>query len=147
VVLVAAKAAAEIAERLRFPTVVAEIVAAEIVAGVGTAARIAPDPDAEVHFDDDSSPWYSRCEVRSRDRRGLLHAIAVGIGAAGAEVHAARVTTDNGQTVDRFELTDGEGRNLDDAAKEAIRRALADGCRAESDATTEAGRYRFSSGR
>jgi UTP:GlnB (protein PII) uridylyltransferase len=51
----------------------------------------------------------------------------VGIGAAGAEVHAARVTTDNGQAVDRFELTDGEGRKLDDAAKEAIRRALADG--------------------
>jgi Kef-type K+ transport system membrane component KefB len=98
-----------------------------LAAALGQPLASHPDPDAEVRFDDDSSPWYSRCEVRSRDRPGLLHAITVGIGAAGADVHAARVMTENGQAVDRFELTDREGHKLDDAAKEAIRRALANG--------------------
>ena len=71
-----------------------------------------PNPDAEVAFDDAASPWYTLCEVRSPDRRGLLHMITVGLAAAGASVHSARLVTLDGQAVDRFELTDRDGRKL-----------------------------------
>ena len=30
-----------------------------------------PNPEADVRFDDDASPWYTLCEVRSPDRAGL----------------------------------------------------------------------------
>ena len=53
----------------------------------------AANPDAEVSFDDAGSPWYTLCEVRSPDRRGVLHSITVGIAAAGGSVHSARVET------------------------------------------------------
>ncbi len=86
-----------------------------------------PNPDAEVRFDDHSSPWYTVCEVRSPDRRGLLHTITVAIASAGASIHSARLVTSGGTAVDRFELTDRNERKLDDSAKEAIRSAVASG--------------------
>ena len=98
-----------------------------VAAALGQPLASPPDPDAEVRFEDESSPWYTRCEVRSRDRHGLLHAITVGIAAAGAEVHAARVMTESGRAVDRFELTDGHGNKLGAPTKEAIRQALLEG--------------------
>ena len=86
-----------------------------------------PNPDADVRFDDGISPWYTICEVRSPDRRGLLHTITVGLAAAGANVHSARLVTEGGRAVDRFELTDGNDHKLDDDRKHAIRSAIADG--------------------
>ena len=86
-----------------------------------------PNPDAEVAFDDAASPWYTLCEVRSPDRRGLLHMITVGLAAAGASVHSARLVTLDGQAVDRFELTDRDGRKLTRETKDAVRAALVDG--------------------
>jgi UTP:GlnB (protein PII) uridylyltransferase len=65
--------------------------------------------------------------VRTRDRRGVLRTIAAGIATAGAEVHSARVLTDNGQAIDRFDLTDSEGHKLDDRIKQAIRQTVATG--------------------
>jgi Fe-S oxidoreductase len=88
---------------------------------------LADHPDAEVVFDDAASPWYTLCEVRSPDRRGLLHMITVGLAAAGASVHSARLVTLDGQAVDRFELTDADGRKLTRDAKVAVRAALVDG--------------------
>lgn len=61
-----------------------------------------PNPDAVVVFDDAGSPWYTLCEVRSPDRRGLLHMITVGLADAGASVHSARLVTIDGQAVDQF---------------------------------------------
>jgi Kef-type K+ transport system membrane component KefB len=86
-----------------------------------------PNPDAEVSFDDVGSPWYTLCEVRSPDRRGLLHTITVGIAAAHASVHSARLETVDGLAVDRFELTDGAGRKLDREMKDAVRNAILGG--------------------
>ncbi len=86
-----------------------------------------PNPDADVRFDDGISPWYTICEVRSPDRRGLLHTITVGLAAAGANVHSARLVTEGGRAVDRFELTDGNEHKLDEDRKHAIRTAIADG--------------------
>jgi len=50
-------------------------------------------PDAIVAFDRAASTIYTACEVRAVDQPGLLHALAVAIAAAGADIHAARVTT------------------------------------------------------
>ena len=86
-----------------------------------------PNPDATVIFDDAASPWHTLCEVRSPDRRGLLHMITVGLASAGADVHSARLVTADGQAVDRFELTDRTGRKLDADMKEAIIAAVTGG--------------------
>ena len=64
-------------------------------------------------FDDAGSPWYTLCEVRSPDRRGLLHTITAAIASRRRDVHSARLATVGGQAVDRFELTDRNGRKLD----------------------------------
>ncbi len=86
-----------------------------------------PNKRAEVSFDDAGSPWYTLCEVRSPDERGVLHAITVGIAACGASVHSARVDTVEGLVVDRFELTDSNGRKLDDETKDAVRAVIVGG--------------------
>jgi Kef-type K+ transport system membrane component KefB len=86
-----------------------------------------PNSDARVNFDDAGSPWYTLCEVRSPDRRGLLHTITVGIAAASANVHSARVETVDGLAVDRFELTDATGRKLDDTTKKVVREMIVNG--------------------
>jgi len=98
-----------------------------VMAALGRPLVSSPDRGADMRFDDDGSPWYTRCEVRSPDRRGLLHSITAGIASAGASVHSARVLTENQQAVDRFELTDRRGNKLDDATKDAIRRAIREG--------------------
>jgi Kef-type K+ transport system membrane component KefB len=85
-----------------------------------------PLPDAVVRFSD-ASPWYTICEVEAGDRRGLLHALAVAMAAAGADVHSARVTTVAGRAVDRFELTDRDGRKLDERARARVAAAVAGG--------------------
>lgn len=86
-----------------------------------------PNPDAVVVFDDAGSPWYTLCEVRSPDRRGLLHMITVGLADAGASVHSARLVTIDGQAVDQFQLTDTDGRKLTRIQKDLVRNALLSG--------------------
>ena len=88
--------------------------------------------DAVVVFDDLGSPWHTIAEVRATDRRGLLHALAVAFAAAGADVHSARVTTNDSMALDRFDLTDRTGRKLDDETKASIRLALSNGVEARS---------------
>ena len=103
----------------------------ELVSGVVAAFDeplvAAPNPDAEIAFDDAGSPWYTVCEVRGPDRPGLLHAITVALAAAGADVHAARVTTDQGTAVDRFDLTDRTGRKLDESTKATVATTIRSG--------------------
>ncbi len=98
-----------------------------IVAGLGRPLDSPPDPDAEVYFDGEGSPWYTRCEVKGPDRRGLLHTITVGLAKAGASVHSARVMTEQGKAIDRFELTDPRGNKLDEATQAAVREAIQGG--------------------
>ena len=90
-----------------------------------------PAPDAEVSFDDVASPWHTLAEVHATDRRGLLHALAVAFAVAGADVHAASITTNEAMAFDRFDLTDRNGRKLDTDMKAAIRDALQFGVRGE----------------
>jgi Sodium/hydrogen exchanger family len=100
---------------------------AAIVASFEQSLTAPPNPDAAVSFDDAASPWYTLCEVRSPDERGLLHTITVGIAAAGANVHSARVETVEGLAVDRFELTDSTGRKIDDEIKDAVQAVIIQG--------------------
>jgi Na+:H+ antiporter len=100
---------------------------AAISSSFGGPLGAEPNPEAEVSFDDEGSPWYTLCEVRSIDRPGLLHTITVGVAAAGASVHSARVETVDAFAMDRFELTDSTGRKLDDETKDAVREAIVGG--------------------
>ena len=89
-----------------------------------------PVGDAEVTFLDRGSALYTACDVRAADRPGLLHAVAVAIATAGADVHAARVTTADGVAHDRFDLSDRQERKLDTPLKEAIRARVTGGVHA-----------------
>lgn len=78
-----------------------------------------PMPDADVRFDD-SSPWYTRVVVRTLDRPGLLHDLAVALAAAGADIHLAEVATSEAGVVDSFDVTDRNGRKLDDLGRARV---------------------------
>ena len=107
----------------------ADALTAAIVEAFDRPLEAPPTPGAEVVFDDDASPWYTLCEVRCVDRPGLLHAITVGFASAGVDVHSARVRTVEGQAVDRFEVTDRNGRKLGEPAKRAVIEAITGGVR------------------
>jgi [protein-PII] uridylyltransferase len=83
-------------------------------------------PDAHVTFGHDASPLYTTCDVTTADRPGLLHALAVAIAAAGADIHAACVTTRNGTARDRFDLS-AAGRKLEPTREAAIRAGIRGG--------------------
>ena len=87
----------------------------------------APIEDADVVFDDEASELYTRCDVRAPDQPGLLHALAVALAAAGADVHAARVATVDGAAHDVFDLSDRSGAKLAAPTRDAIRHFLRDG--------------------
>ena len=81
-------------------------------------------PDVEVEYDNDASPWHTLCEVRGPDRPGLLHTITVAFAAMGINVHTARIETIGGVAIDRFEVTDNEGRKLNADLRRAAREAI-----------------------
>lgn len=86
-----------------------------------------PLPEAELEFDDQSSPWHSVCEIRAPDRPGLLHAQAAALTAAGVDVQAARVTTEAGMALGTFEVTNHSGAKLTEADQERLRTMVAAG--------------------
>ena len=59
----------------------------------------------------------------------MLHSITVGFASAGVDVHSARVATVEGVAVDRFELTDRNGRKLDESTKRSVVEAITGGVR------------------
>jgi len=86
-----------------------------------------PNPDAVIAFDDDASPWATVCDIRSTDRRGLLHHLAVGFAVADVTVNSARLATSGGRVHDRFEVTRVGGEKLDQATKDMVVRAVMQG--------------------
>ena len=82
---------------------------------------------ASARFDNDVLPWFTACTVEADDAPGVLAGITAAFALAGVEVHSARIATLRGAVVDRFSLTDTDGRKLDEAAQERIRKALAGG--------------------
>ncbi len=99
----------------------------EIEKNLDTPVVAEPIPGAVVHFDDDSSPWHTIAEIRAPDRIGLLHSQAMVIAAAGADVSAARITTEGMSAVGRFDLNNRVGTKLTEADKEMIRSFMASG--------------------
>jgi Kef-type K+ transport system membrane component KefB len=91
-----------------------------IESSFGGVLTSTPLPEAIVAFDDGASPWHTVCEVRAPDKPGVLHALASAFAAAEVEVHAAAIAGDGGEVVDRFEVTDRNGRKIDDDAKRRI---------------------------
>ena len=53
--------------------------------------------------------------------------MTVGFAAAGVTVHSAGIDTVGGVVIDRFELTDREGRKLDGDLRRAVREAIWNG--------------------
>ncbi|MEY2478662.1 MAG: hypothetical protein QOG87_3977 [Actinomycetota bacterium] len=86
-----------------------------------------PVPDAVCTFDDEGSPWYTLCTVEAPDRPGLLHSLASACREAGADIHAARIATEGSRAVDRFDLTDRQGRKLGADAQAVLRASVASG--------------------
>lgn len=88
----------------------------------------APPVDGTVvSFDQEASTVYTACEVTGPDRPGLLHAIAVAITNAGADIHAASVETRGGLAIDRFDLSDPSHRKLDPMVRDRIAHHLRSG--------------------
>jgi UTP:GlnB (protein PII) uridylyltransferase len=95
-----------------------------ILDALRTPVAAEPAPDLGIDFDSDASPWYTLCEVRGPDRPGLLHAVTLGFAAANVTVHSARIETVGGVVIDRFDLTDPEGRKLDGDLRRTVREAI-----------------------
>ncbi len=53
-----------------------------------------------------------------------MHAVTVGFAVAGVTVHSAGIDTVGGVAIDRFELSDREGRKLDGGARRTVREAI-----------------------
>lgn len=104
-----------------------ECLEAALEDALGRPQEAGPVTDASVTFDDEASPWYTLCEVRATDRPGLLHAVAVALATAGVDVHTARVTTIDGEAVDRFHVTRRAGSKLEARSEATVARALAGG--------------------
>jgi [protein-PII] uridylyltransferase len=94
---------------------------------LGEAPVSQPLPDADVGFDHQASPWHTVCEVRSPDRPGLLHDVAAAFDAAGVDVLAADLHTEDDLVIDRFDVVDRDGAKLAARHEEAVRRFVREG--------------------
>jgi [protein-PII] uridylyltransferase len=83
-----------------------------------------PSPGVRLEFDDDGSPWHTRCTARGADRPGLLHALTTSFAIASVNVHAARAATNGAQIIDTFDLTTRHGNKLDEATKRRVAETL-----------------------
>lgn len=93
-----------------------------------TQGLYAPPVDrASVVFDQSDDTIYTSCEVTAPDRPGLLHAVAVAIANAGANIHAASVRTVDGIAKDLFDLSDGDNKKLEPRVSRAIEANLRNG--------------------
>jgi UTP:GlnB (protein PII) uridylyltransferase len=100
----------------------ADVIAASIPAPVRPLAV----PDAELSFDNTSSPWHTICTVRTGGGRSLL-ATAKAFALAGVNVVGARSTVIDGATVEVFSVVEKRGTPLTDSTQGRIREILASG--------------------
>ncbi len=106
-----------------------DTVRAALVTALDSPLEAKPVSDVALAFDDESSPWHTRCTVTALDRPGLLHALAAAFAVAEVSVHAARITTDGPRVTDYFDLTDRHGAKLDDRVKATVVEAVLHGGR------------------
>ena len=77
----------------------------------------------QIAFDDAAGA--TQLAIVCSDRPGVLAQVAQALREARVRVHDARIATFGERVEDFFTLTDGNGRALDAAAKDAVRVALA----------------------
>jgi UTP:GlnB (protein PII) uridylyltransferase len=76
-------------------------------------------------FNNDILPWHTVCDVTGPDQPGALLAISAAFARAKVMVYSARIATTDHTIQDRFTISDGRGRKLDDSSIERMQRALA----------------------
>ena len=96
-----------------------------ITAQLGMPPRVEPITDALVSFT--NSARTTNCDVRAKDRPGLLGTLSAAFAAAGADIHTASINTVAGQAVNTFELSDRKGNPLDAALQAQVRSAVIEG--------------------
>jgi [protein-PII] uridylyltransferase len=89
------------------------------------ASRKSPDVRTEVLVDNDVSPRFTVIDVFTRDRFGLLHAIARALHDAHLTISLSKVSTEGDRVADVFYVQAEAGGQLRDPDKvDAVRRAL-----------------------
>lgn len=114
-------------EALAAGTLSAKDLLARRVGPPAWARRRSPAVKTEVLVDDDVSPRFTVIDVFTRDRVGLLHAIARTLHEQGLSIALSKVTTEGERAADVFYVTDAGGQKLRDRAKVA---ALVDALKA-----------------
>jgi [protein-PII] uridylyltransferase len=91
------------------------------------ASRKSPDVRTEVLVDNDVSPRFTVIDVFTRDRFGLLHAIARALHEARLTISLSKVSTEGERVADVFYVQTEQGGQVRDPAKvDAVRKALFD---------------------
>lgn len=95
------------------------------------ARRRGPDVRTEIVVDNAASPAFTVVDVFTRDREGLLHAIASALHDEGLSIALAKISTEGERVTDAFYVADASGRKVEQPARvaalrEALRRAIAD---------------------
>ncbi|MFO0712404.1 MAG: [protein-PII] uridylyltransferase [Sandaracinus sp.] len=93
------------------------------------ARRRRPAVHTEVVVDNAASPHFTVLDVFTRDREGLLHAIAHALHEAGVSIVLAKVSTEGERVADAFYVSEADGRKIEGASRiaelrESIRRAV-----------------------
>lgn len=94
------------------------------------ARKHSPAVKTEVLIDDDVSPRFTVIDVFTRDRVGLLHAIARTLHEQKLSIALSKITTEGERAADVFYVTDASGAKLRDPARvaavsDALRAAIA----------------------
>lgn len=88
------------------------------------AERKRPDVRTEILIDNDVSPRFTVIDVFTRDRFGLLHAIARALHEAGLSIALSKVSTEGERVADVFYVSDAVGAKIEVPEMEAICAAL-----------------------
>lgn len=105
----------------------AERLAQSVRDAIVAPLTVVPLPGATSTFDNESSPWWTRCRIEAIDTEGFLHRATSAFAAAGINVHAASVSTVEGHAVDEFEVSDSKGNKLDAKAQQRLETILQHG--------------------
>lgn len=81
--------------------------------------RRSPEVRTEIVIDNAASPHFTVLDVFTRDREGLLHAIAHALHGAGLSIVLAKVSTEGERVSDAFYVCEADGSKFDGAARVA----------------------------
>jgi len=69
-------------------------------------------PGLLITLDNDAHPWHSVVSVSGVDQHGLVQAVATAFARSHINVHHARIATNNGNAIDRFEVSTRHSRKI-----------------------------------